>query len=202
MYAHSMTFLMTSCQIIFYSKDLQSYHLPTDLPSLGLLQKVEGLTLISKSLSYNFLHLSVLELLAAYHISLMSPSEQVKIFEELIKNEHRFKAVLRYYSGFTKLANPEIQEFISSYQYKISSLRELLPLLHCFFEAQKPSLCQLVGSHLKTLIKIFGSFPVPMDFLAIGYYVTSLLSSSSANEPDYVYMYLSIKDNRILLVLT
>ena len=179
-------------KIVFYSKDLQSYHLPIDLPSLGLLQVVEGLTLTSKSLSYNFLHLSVQELLAAYHISLKSPSEQVKIFKKLIRNEHRFKAVLRYYSGFTKLANPEIQEFISSYQNKISSLQKLLPLLHCFFEAQQPSLCQLVDSELKTHIDIFGSFPVPMDLLAIGYYVTSLLSSSSANEP---YVYLSIRDD-------
>ena len=178
-------------KIVFNSEDLQSYHLPIDLPSLGLLQKVEGLTLTSKSLSYHFLHLSVQELLAAYHISLMNPSEQVKIFMKLIRNEHRFKAVLRYYSGFTKLANPEIQGFLSSYQNRISSLRELLPLLHCFFEAQQPSLCQLVGSELQTHINIFDSFPVPMDFLAIGYYVTSLLSSSSANEP---YVYLSIKD--------
>ena len=176
-------------KIVFNSEDL---HLPTDLPSLGLLQVVEGLTLTSKSLSYHFLHLSVQELLAAYHISLMSHSEQVKIFEELIKNEDRFKAVLRYYSGFTKLANPEIREFISSYQYKISSLQNLLPLLYCFFEAQQPSLCQLVGSELQTRICVSYLFQVPTDFLAIGYYVTSLLSSSSANEP---YVYLSIDDD-------
>ena len=173
--------------IVFNSEDLQSYHLPTDLPSLGLLQQVEGLTLTSKSLSYNFLHLSVQELLAAYHISLMSPSKQVKIFEELIKNEYRFKAVLRYYSGFTKLANPEIQEFISSYQQGMKILEDLMPLLYCFFEAQQPSLYQLVGSKLQTCVYISDSFTVPTDFSAIGYYVTSLLSSSSANEP-YVYL--------------
>ena len=178
-------------KIVFNSEDLQSYHLPIDLPSLGLLQKVEGLTLISRSLSYNFLHLSVQELLAAYHISLMNPSEQVKIFEELIRNEDRFKAVLRYYSGFTKLANLEIQEFISSYQQRMISLQNLLPLLYCFFEAQQPSLCQLVGSKLQTHIYISDLFRVPTDFLAIGYYVTSLLSSSTDDE---LYVYLSIDE--------
>ena len=178
-------------KIVFNSEDLQSYHLPIDLPSLGLLQKVEGLTLISKSLSYHFLHLSVQELLAAYHISLMNHSEQVKIFEVLIKNEDRFKAVLRYYSGFTKLANPEIQKFISSYLQRMRNLQNLLPLLYCFFEAQQPSLCQLVGSKLQTHIYISYFFRVPTDYLAIGYYVTSLLSSSSANEP---YVYLSIHE--------
>ena len=57
-------------KVVFYSKDLQAAYLPTDLTSLGLLQAVEGLTLYSKSLSYNFLHLSVLRsflLLTVFH---------------------------------------------------------------------------------------------------------------------------------------
>ena len=44
-------------KIVFYSKDLQESHLPSDLPSLGILQAMEGLTLYSKFLSYNFLSL-------------------------------------------------------------------------------------------------------------------------------------------------
>ena len=51
----------------------------------------------------------------------------------------RFQAVLQYYSGFTKLANPAIQDFVSTYTQK-SSIKNLLPLLHCFYEAQKLSL--------------------------------------------------------------
>ena len=56
-------------KVLFYRNDLRKFNLPANLPSLGLLQAVEGLTLLSKSLSYNFLHLSIQELLAAYHIS-------------------------------------------------------------------------------------------------------------------------------------
>ena len=130
-------------KVIFYSKDLQSSRLPNDLPSLGLLQAVQGFTLTSKFISYNFLHLSVQELLAAYHISQMASSEQIKVFKKLFESS-RFQAVLLYYCGFTKLNNPAIQEFISSYQHDISSLKKILPLLHCFFETQQPSLCQLV----------------------------------------------------------
>ena len=47
-------------KVVFYRDDLRRFNLPANLPSLGLLQAVEGLTLHSKSLSYNFLHLSVL----------------------------------------------------------------------------------------------------------------------------------------------
>ena len=165
-------------KVVFYSKDLQKSNLPS---SLGLLLAVEGLALTSKSYSYNFLHLSVQELLAAYHISQMDPSEQVKVFENLFKT-YRFQAVLNYYCGFTKLDNPEIQEFISFHQH--GNIYELLPFLHCFFEAQQPSLCQLVDPEITTDIELdFEVVSNPPDYLAIGYFITSLLSTSTADMP-------------------
>ena len=190
-------------KVIFYSKDLQSSRLPNDLPSLGLLQAVEGLTLTSKSLSYNFLHLSVQELLAAYHISQMASSEQIKVFKELFESS-RFQAVLLYYCGFTKLNNPAIQEFISSYQHDISSLKGILPLLHCFFEAQQPSLCQLVDPEFSTnMILDFSKIHNPSDYLAIGYFITSLLSMPchSANVPPVHLSVVDIDDYYLLKLL-
>ena len=61
----------------------------------------------------------------------------------------RFLPVLCYYSGFTKLADPAIRELIHAYSQQKSDLSDLLPLLHCLFEAQQPSLCLLamVKSH-------------------------------------------------------
>ena len=164
-------------KIIFYSEDLLSCHVPNNNTSfLGLLQAVEGLTLCSKFLSYNFLHLSVQELLAAYNISLMGPSGQVKVFKELF-NSSRFEAVLQYYSGFTKLKHPVIQEFIYSYQQRKSHLKDLLPLLHCFYEAQQPSLCQLVDPRFDPG-ELNCDFLTPVDDLVVGYFITSILSTS------------------------
>ena len=164
--------------VVFHSKDLQKSNLSNDL---GLLQAVEGLTLTSKSCSFNFLHLSVQELLAAKYISQMPTCEQVKVFESLFASS-RFQAVLNYYSGFTKLINPEIRQFIISYQHGKSNLKELLPLLHCFFEAHEPSLCLLVDPKLQNAIELnFASIHNPSDYLAIGYFVTSLLSTSTAD---------------------
>ena len=190
-------------KVIFYSKDLQSSHLPNDLPSLGLLQAVQGLTLTSKSLSYNFLHLSIQELLAAYHISQMASSEKIKVFKKLFESS-RFQAVLLYYCGFTKLNNPAIQEFISSYQHDISSLKEILPLLHCFFEAQQPSLCQLIDPEFSTnMILDFSKIHNPSDYLAIGYFITSLLSMPchSANVPPVHLCVERINDYYLLMLL-
>ena len=170
-------------KVVFYSKDLQTSNLQSDFTSLGLIQAVEGFTLTSQTLSYNFLHLSVQELLAAYCISQMPPSKQVKVFKNLFESS-RFQAVLCYYCGFTKLDNLEIQDFISFHQRRNPSLKELLPFLHCFFEAQQPSLCQLVDSQFTSNIKLdFDDISNPSDYLAIGYFITSLLSTSTADMP-------------------
>ena len=165
-------------KVVFYEKDLKHVHLPANLPSLGLLQAVEGLTLLSKSLSYNFLHLSVQELLAAYHISHMDSSEQLHVFKQMFGGS-RFQAVLHYFSGFTRLANPAIREFISTYSRQKSCIKDVLPLLHCFYEAQvlDPTLSNLINFRKIDLDSILN----PVDYLAIGYYITSLLSVPSSD---------------------
>ena len=150
-------------KVVFYHKDLQKFKLPAELPSLGLLQAVEGLALLSKSLSYNFLHLSVQELLAAYHISHMDSSKQMEVFERMFGSS-RFQAVLHYYSGFTKLANPEIRDFVSTYTQQKSSIEDLLPLLHCFYEAQEPSLCMLVAPKFTRECINFNNFLTQLTF--------------------------------------
>ena len=158
---------------LLYSRDLPT---KCNLSSLGLLQAVEGLTLYSKSFSYNFLHLSVQELLAAYNISLMGPSEQVNVFKELFDSS-RFEAVLQYYSGFTKLGNPDIQEFICTYQKEKSHLKDLLPLLHCLYEAQQPFLCQLVDPRFEQFV-LDCDYLTQIDHLAVDYFIVSILSTT------------------------
>ena len=82
--------------------------------------------------------------------------------------------------GFTKLVNPEIQQFISSYHSNNFTLKKLLPLLHCFFEAQQPSLSQLVDPTRFLSNSSSVADLIPVDFLAIGYFIASFLSLSTA----------------------
>ena len=90
----------------------------------------------------------------------------------------RFQAVLQYYSGFTKLSNPAIRDFVSTYTQQKSSIEDLLPLLQCFYEAQEPSLCKLVFA--QECIELNSPLN-PVDYLAIGYFITSLLSVPSSH---------------------
>ena len=184
-------------KVVFYNRDLKKFHLPANLPSLGLIQAVEGLTILSKSLSYNFLHLSVQELLAAYHISHMDSSDQLEVFKRMFGGS-RFQAVLHYYSGFTKLTSPLIRDFISSYSKQKSSIKDLLPLLNCFYEAQDQSLSNLINFRIISL----DSHLNPVDYLAIGYYITSLLSVPSSDTSNVqLKIDREINDHRLRLLL-
>ena len=184
-------------KVIFYHKDLIDLNLPASLPTLGLLQSVEGLTKFSKSLSHNFFHLSVQELLAAHYISHMDSNEQMDAFKRMFSSS-RFQAVLHYYSGFTQLTNPAIREFISTSSIQKPGVSDLLPFLHCFYEAQNLSLCSLVRSGFTgNVVEIDFRKLIPTDCLVIGYFIVYLLSESSCSATDVCLRILFVEDEKM-----
>ena len=114
----------------------------------------------------------------------MSSDEQVKEIRKKLYLTCRYQSVLQYYCGFTKLNNPEVQKLFCSCHHTDQRLQDSLPLLHCFYEAQQPSLCQLIDLKFTTDIRLnLDVTNNPSDYLAIGYFITSLLSTSSADLP-------------------
>ena len=91
-------------KIVFAQKELQlSFKLPKDLSTLDLLQSVEGYGSVGNiGITYNFIHLAVQELLAAYYISKMESDKHAEVFESLL-DESRTSAVLQFYSAFISL---------------------------------------------------------------------------------------------------
>ena len=155
--------------VIFSEDDLKSFNLPPDISTLSLIQGVESFMATYKLRSYNFLHLSVQELLTSYHISKLPPEEQVKIFKELF-GQPRFAAVFQYYAAFTKLQTAGIQDIIVSIiQQKDKAL--LLTLLHCLYEAQDSSLFQFVATELKGELDLSDNSLSPVDCIAVGYFL-------------------------------
>ena len=95
-----------------------------DLPAMGVLQRVQWAGTSSKTISYNFVHLSIQEMLAAYRISQMGYFVQVSVFKTLL-SEPRFAAVLQFYAGFT-ISSP-VRVFVTLSQVVISLSIKSLP---------------------------------------------------------------------------
>ena len=155
-------------KVTFSEHDLKYFNLPPDISTLSLIQGVVSF-MPYRLRSYNFLHLSVQELLASNHISKLPPEEQVKIFKELF-GQPRFAAVFQYYAAFTKLQTAGIEDVMVSIIQRGDKLI-LLTLLNCLYEAQDPSMCKFVASELKGELDLAGRPLSPVDCIAVGYFL-------------------------------
>ena len=157
--------LQRLCELAYdgIMKDEVIFHLEQPgFVTLDLLQKVESFDRYGgMSYSYNFLHLSIQELLAAYHIATkLTDDDQAEKFKEMYNNP-RFSAVFQFYAAITKLETPEIKNVVvqvakgCAVNYPNRTDKALLlSLLHCLYEAQDSSLCKLVADQLKSKLKL------------------------------------------------
>ena len=164
--------------------------LPADVNTLSLLQGVESFIGREKAVSYNFIHLSIQELLAAWYIATQLPaSEQVSKFNELF-NKSRFSAVFRFYAAITKLRAPGIKDVVinvvKKYNVKLQescTLKEggvlTISLLHGLYEAQDPSLCESVAQQLQYGLVLKGTTLTPSDCLCVGYFLAHVCKMST-----------------------
>ena len=151
-----------------------------DLPAMGVLQRVQWAGTSSKTISYNFIHLSIQEMLAAYRISQMGNDEQVRVFQSLL-GEPRFAAVQQFYAGFTKLTNQGVRNIITGSDFDESSCFSLLSYICCFFEAQihDQSLYQELFLRLNGILYLSGIITLsPLDCMSVGYFLAFVLRNS------------------------
>ncbi len=95
-------------QITFSEEECEIY---PEFATLSLLQAVEGFLDMGLTRTYNFLHLSFQELLAARHISKLPSEIQIEIVHGLL-DHRRFAGVFRFYAGITRLRTPGIEGII------------------------------------------------------------------------------------------
>jgi len=171
-------------KIIRAETELIFQDLPSDFDPLGLMQTCPELYVDSGAfLSYNFLHLTIQEYLAAYYISQQSRDEQVAFMEEHIENM-KLEVVLRFLAGFSLSELGQdlwdvVQKFANRDLPVWSLLKEFgetkcvrLQILHWLFESQ----------HLSAITEILGSGSVsfrhdftaslPFDSYVLGYCIT------------------------------
>ena len=170
--------------------------LPEDFETLGFMQSVTELYVSQgASVSYNFLHLTIQEFLAAYHIFKLPPEQWIEHFK---RNGIDFKVVLMFVAGLTKLNDQCLRKYlfqryldnsngetIGHYEFDDERVEDILypislyydsrsEIFRYIFEAQNPTVIHSVQTTI-----IYYGLPydmAPFDYHAFGYCLRSSLS--------------------------
>ena len=78
----------------------------------GLLQVVEYAGRMSKCLSFNFIHLSIQEFLAAYHVTTLPPSKELSILQKNFWNNAVYLNMFDVYVALTSGQRPSFRRFL------------------------------------------------------------------------------------------
>ena len=188
--------------------------LPSDFNSLGLMQCVPELYVDEvASESFNFLHLTLQEYLAALHLSEQPAEEQIKLFKKYQLNtplffshsndqsHTHFRTVLRFLAGlgkFTDYPVSSIRSLLTDPGRGISSRDLMISLdgLHWMFEARCSNVREALGMSVVGVHPPVGSTVTSFDCFVLGYCV------SHSNCPWEVYLeWCGIGDEEVTMLV-
>ena len=135
--------------VIFSSQELMDIGINVSkISDLGLLVIAPSTSVYGREKSYNFIHKTLQEFCAAWHISKMPQPEQ--LFDvDFYWNMAYYEIVRQFYSGITGLNNKEVLNCILPEKQLKSYITELKTsrLMSCVYEAHNNEVCQLVGDY-------------------------------------------------------
>ena len=149
-------------ELIFTNKTM-----PEALHDLGFTDSVPGLYM-RRTCSYNFLHLSIQEFLAAYHVSLLSPQEQEQLLLRS-REEYHFQNMMTFVAGITKfegIRNEIVKQVVVIINGKCGLDTYGLELL---YECQNMSVLDTEN----TFSTYLSSFYTIQHWLALGYCIAN-----------------------------
>ena len=162
-------------QIVFTKQGLAEF-LPESNEQLlcfGLLQSVETVLDVTCVVSFNFLHLTFMEYLAALHLSRQPLQRQLEILKE-----DRFTMVVKFFFGicFSSLNRGEISDLKQALEC-VSGKHDTLHICHCALEAQNEFACSKAALSLSS--DEFSYYPHnPHDCAALLYVIAHMQECS------------------------
>ena len=154
-----------------------------DVSLLGLMTVFKGFTSTGEELSYQFLHLTIQEFLAArWAASQLSDGEQLKFFQDHLMEE-RYRMVLLFLAGISHLKFPSAEDcFREELYFKHPVSREysdrravdyFLFLSHLIYESQNFSLFHNLASTV-VRAELFAAWYhiAPFDCLVLAHFLT------------------------------
>ena len=156
--------------------------IPGTINGFGLLQAVQHFGLYSKAMTMNFIHFTIQEFLAAYHISNLPPDEELEVIKENFWKDSHFN-VFSIYLSLTRGQQLPFKQFLSSGNKAVIISHEFLSdqlkclhLYHCFNQADDHTMCNAID-HAETFeskeIKLGGATLTANDIECISLFLTS-----------------------------
>jgi len=126
--------------------------IPGAINGFGLLQAVQQYGLTGTTMTFNFIHFSIQEFLAAFHITQLSPNEELQVLKERFWSEFHSN-MFAMYTSLTKGQSDAFKQFISNGDGSLmicdKFLKNGLKCLHlfrCFHEAGDKVYCKVIES--------------------------------------------------------
>ena len=132
--------------------------IPGAINGFGLLQAVQHFAITGKIMTFNFLHFSIQEFLAAYHVANLSQSKELKILKEKFWSDIHSN-MFAIYITLTKGQRPSFKQFIKpslGQRFKgfitgaqvanrfVDDQVKCHRLFQCFFEAGDKEICRSI----------------------------------------------------------
>ena len=163
-------------QAVFSSQDLCDMEVAeNNMSGLGLLLITPSFSVYGRGKSFSFLHLTLQEFSAAWHLSKL-PAEEQQHFKRLWFSD-KYEMVRMFYSGITGLKNEELVHSMLPFTNKIVKYsftdEKTADILLSVYEAQNSELCKIIGDYLEGSIYLNDSFGDKQQVLihALGYFV-------------------------------
>ena len=135
---------------------------------LGLMTVFKGFTSTGEELSYQFLHLTIQEFLAArWAASQLLADELFKFFQDHLRKE-QYRMVLLFLAGISQLNFPSADKLHFKHHY----VKEFLFLSHLIYESQNFSLFHNLATAIDgAKLSIAWCYMVPFDCLVLAHFL-------------------------------
>jgi len=154
--------------------------IPGALNAFGLLQAIQHFGLAGKTMTFNFVHFSIQEFLAAYHITQLPPHEELQVLKEKFwSNLH--SNVFAMYTSLTKGQKFAFKKFIAGGDNAVrvseTFLKDQFKCIHlfrCFYEANDKAHCIFLQNACDKEINFEGKYYsiLPYDMECITLFLT------------------------------
>ena len=184
---HAFNMTLNSQQVISQS---------AKLPSLGLATTDMTAKLCGFQNTYTFLHQTLQEFLAAYHISTLCESDQTEIISQYSSGIHMLN-VWKFYFG---LVNFETGVDHRVYKILVGMNRtggSVVSEIHCAYESQQSEVCNLTSK--KTFV--FGNLTLVESDLTSLAYVMSSAAAASKFTHELRFVNCGLDDERIKVLM-